>query len=292
MSGCFFACILLLARATYFAFNGHPEYFFYSSFSDFIHASYFAMYLVLAITFVLVLYPKWFNMQKNILYSSYFFVLVFIITVFLCSSKLGIISLFICLPLILLYKFADKINFRSVSFSLLVLVASLFTMSKIFPTPFNRMRTMLSVSNGQIDRASSESTTVRLLIWEQSVGIIKNNLWMGVGVGDANNKLYQAYQKNGLTGAYEHKLNAHNQYLQTGVGIGLIGLIILFMLTFWQLIKAIKRRNFIAVIFALLIVLNFFVESMLQTAAGVLFFTFFYCFFNIVNQRQLEVDAV
>src|ERR1044072_4860666 len=45
VSGCFFACLYLIIRAFVYTLNGHPEYFFYSLFSDLIHASYFAMYL-------------------------------------------------------------------------------------------------------------------------------------------------------------------------------------------------------------------------------------------------------
>lgn len=288
VSGCLFACIYLIVRATIYAVNGHPEYYFYTSFSDFIHASYFAMYLVLAIIFILVFYPTWYKAQKNILYSAYGFLVVFILTVFLCSSKLGILSLFICLPVTVLVKSGIKLNFRTILFSVLLLAATLFIAARLFPTPFNRINTMLSVSNKQIDKTSSESTAVRLLIWEQCFSLAKQHWLMGVGVGDANTRLYEAYVKNGLTGAYEHRLNAHNQYLQTSVGMGLIGLVTLFMLTCWQLIQAFRRSNFTGLMFFVIIVLNFFVESMLQTAAGVLFFTFFYCFFNLVTERQLQ----
>jgi hypothetical protein len=115
-------------------------------------------------------------------------------------------------------------------------------------------------------------------------------LFAGVGVGDANDALYDAYQENGLTGAYEHKFNAHNQYLQTFIGLGLVGFLSLLSLTLLPLVRTALRKEFLPFIFFLLIVLNFFVESMLQTAAGVLFFGFFYCFFYLVNEKQLYGD--
>src|SRR5690606_12308680 len=55
VSGCFFACLYLILRAFLYSMAGQPEYFFYTLFSYFIHASYFSMYLVLAIVFVSLL---------------------------------------------------------------------------------------------------------------------------------------------------------------------------------------------------------------------------------------------
>jgi O-antigen ligase len=100
VSGCFFACLYLIIRAFVYSYYGQPEYFFYSMFSDFIHTSYFAMYLNMAIIFVLTLYPTWFSMQRSVIYSSYFFVAIFATSIFLCSSKLGLISFFSCVLLL------------------------------------------------------------------------------------------------------------------------------------------------------------------------------------------------
>src|SRR4051812_49377608 len=68
VSGCFFACLYLIVRAFIFSANGRPEYFFYTLFSQFIHASYFSMYLVLAIYFVVLLYGQWFRHQRAFTY--------------------------------------------------------------------------------------------------------------------------------------------------------------------------------------------------------------------------------
>lgn len=288
VSGCFFACLYLIARATVFAFNGQPEYFFYTLFSDFIHASYFAMYLILAIAIVILFYKNWYSGQKNILYSAYFFVSVFVATIFLCSSKLGMISFFICLPLIILFQWRATLSLKRIFILAGVVLILLVAAVKIFPHAFERFNLLTGMSLQTIDKTSSESTTVRILIWEQAVQIIKHNFVTGTGVGDANDQLYAAYKENGLTGAFEHKFNAHNQFLQTFIGLGVIGFILLLMLTLGQFIKALRTKNFMLFLFSLLILLNFMVESMLQTAAGVLFFAFFFCLFNLTDQKKLS----
>lgn len=292
VSGCFFACLYLIGRASLYAFNGQPDYFFYTLFSNFIHASYFAMYLILAIVFVVLFYNDWFKTQKSVIYSSYFFISIFITSIFLCSSKLGLISFFFSMPLLVAYKFKEKLNAKKIALFLVVLILLLFGSVKVFPEPFSRFNSLSSSSLKNIDKTSSESTTVRILIWKESIELIKNNFIFGTGVGDANDKLRDAYKQNGLTGAYKHRFNAHNQFFQTFIGLGIIGFCVLLLMTFGSLFKALKRKHFLLFIFSLIIILNFMVESMLQTSAGVLFFVFFSCLFEKTNEEQLRVESL
>ncbi|PBQ30742.1 hypothetical protein CNR22_02785 [Sphingobacteriaceae bacterium] len=291
VSGCFFACLYLIARAFLYAFNGQSDYFFYSLFSDFIHASYFAMYLLLAIIFVVVFYNEWFKTQKSVIYSSYFFISIFVTSIFLCSSKLGLISFFISMPLLMIYKFKEHFTLKRIFAVGATLLVVLFLLVKIFPAPFNRFNSLNPASLENIDKTSSESTTVRILIWKESVKLIKDNFIFGTGVGDANDKLTKSYGDNGLTGAYEHHFNAHNQFFQTFIGLGLVGFTVLALMTFGAVFKGFRDRNFLLCIFAFLIILNFLVESMLQTSAGVLFFVFFSCFFEKVSEQELKENT-
>jgi len=177
-------------------------------------------------------------------------------------------------------------NFRKLMFILFSGLLIVIVFYGLFPDSFNRLSSLTSIPE-KIDKTSTESTAVRVLIWQESIELIQNNLLFGTGVGDVNDDLYKAYEANGLTGAYKHKLNAHNQFFQTFLGMGIVGFVMLLLITVGQLIKGILKRHFLLFIFSLVIVLNFLVESMLQTAAGVLFFSFFYCLFNLVNEEAL-----
>lgn len=287
VSGCFFACLYLIGRASVFAYYGHPEYFTYTYFSDFIHASYFSMYLVLAIGIVLNYYRHWFYTNRQILISSYFFVSVFLATIVLCSSKMGLISLFICVPLLLFYKLKHRMGKqRAMLYLFMGLILASLILS-ILPGAFERLMAVRSISLESLDKTSSESNTIRLLIWEQALKLVSENFWFGLGVGDANEMLYKAYEENGLSGALDHRLNAHNQYLQTALGMGFFGFLLLIYLTFGVLLRAIRKQNVLLAYFALLISLNFLVESMLEAVAGTLFFTFFYSIFNLIEEKRM-----
>jgi O-antigen ligase len=244
------------------------------------------MYLILSIAIVVIYYPLWFKEQKQIKYLSVLYILTFIITIFLCASKLGMISFFICLPILILNRFRSFFNLKKTVVLLAGIVVLVFFFAKLFPAPFERLNSIKNISLASLDKTSSESTTVRLLIWEQCVTIIRNNFVFGTGVGDLNSALMDAYKANGMTGALEHHLNAHNQYLQTFAGMGIIGFVLLVILTLGQMIIGIVRKHFILTLTMLLLILNFLVESMLQTSAGTLFFVFFLSLFSLEQSKN------
>ena len=280
VSGCFFACIYLIIRALIYKYNNHSEYFFYSLFSKFLHTAYFSMYLLLAISIIIIYYTKWFNSQKNIIYSSYIFIFTFGICIILCSSKIGILSLLIIAIILFYYKFKTILSLKNIGVFILSLSLIIITINKLLPNSLDRFNSLTNISLKHQDKKSSESTTLRILIWEQSINLIKNNFLLGTGVGDANDELYKKYQSNGIDVAFDEKLNAHNQFLQTFIGIGLFGFILLCIISIGQIFIAYNKKNILMFVFFIIISLNFFVESMLQTSAGVLFFVFFFCLIN------------
>lgn len=121
---------------------------------------------------------------------------------------------------------------------------------------------------------STESTEVRLMIWHVAGKEIQNHP-LGVGTGDAKYVLLEKYKEFGMTGAYNAKLNCHNQYYETALAIGVHGLLVLIIFLMYLLISAIKKRNFILLWIVVIVILNLFFESMFETQAGVVFFVFF-----------------
>jgi len=162
---------------------------------------------------------------------------------------------------------------------LLSLVLGIALAYKLFPSPFERLKVAFKVtaSSESIDKTDAESTAVRILIWKESIKLIHQNILFGSTAGDANDKLIEAYQKEGLTGALIKKLNAHNQFLQTFIGTGLLGFVLLLLMTIGVFIYGLVKKNYILSLFSLLITFNFLVESMLQAQAGFIFFVFFLC---------------
>jgi O-antigen ligase len=285
VSGCFIACLICLFRAFYEYYFNDFNAFFYSEFTYFMHPSYFAMYLILAQLIIMLYYKTWLSHLKNLNLKIGFLSVVFLICIFLASSKMGLITAFLLLPVTLCILLFNQGYKKIIIGLLLSLVLGIFIAYKLFPTPFERIKVAFKVTSSAatIDKTDAESTAVRILIWKESIKLIKENVLFGTSPGDANDHLVQAYEREGLTGALRKKLNAHNQFLQTFIGTGLLGFILLLIMTLGTLVYGFMQRNYIVVLFSILMSCNFLVESMLQAQAGFIFFVFFLCLFLKYN---------
>lgn len=276
---------LLICTINSFAhFFKHESFLTYNEFCLFMHPSYFSMYLAFSVFILLLKFKELTSLLNNkvIIYTT----IVFLISgIYFAASKMGILTFFILVPLIILIQL-----YKGKKFKTILLVAGTFILSSLFfifsdSIPAARMRNVISVltTTQNIDKTTSESNAVRLLIWKESFNLIKQKPILGYTPGDANDKLYQAYEQQGLTGALEKKLNAHNQFLQTSIGLGIFGFLLLSGMIFYSIFYGIKENNGLQLFFGLLIAMNFFVESMLQTSAGTIFFVFFYSLLNFKN---------
>lgn len=294
VSGCLISVIFCVFKASYTYLFEHTNTFFYSDFSYFLHPSYLAMYLVLAQLIVMLYYKKWLAHIAYLDYKIGFMTCIFLTGIFLSSSKMGIISAFVLLPVTFAVILFNRGYKKTIAGLALSLVLGLIIVYKLFPSPFERLQVafMVTSSSQQIDKTATESTAVRILIWKEAANIIKHNMAFGVTPGDANDHLYKAYEEQGLTGALSKKLNAHNQYLQTFIGSGVLGFMLLCLMTVGTIMIGFLKRNFMLALFSILITLNFLVESMLQTQAGIVFFVFFLCLFLKYNLSTLSPASV
>jgi len=277
ISGCIVALTLCLLRAVYLYFVDDVNAFFYGDFNYFMHPSYFAMYLTFSQLVLILFGRQWFSHWTSL--NSKLAVLSSLIVtgIFLCSSKLGLLAAALLLPAtlsVVLYNKGFKKGIIALVLGIVILIPVTY---KLFPTPYNRLTQAFEVttSSQEINKAETDGTAVRILIWQETVKLIKANFLFGVTPGDENDVLCKAYSKHQLTGALEKQLNTHNQFLQTFLGTGLIGFILLCIMTFGAMITGFMKKNYLLVLLCILSILNYLVESMLQAQSGFMFFVFF-----------------
>ncbi|GAA0714390.1 hypothetical protein GCM10009430_07520 [Aquimarina litoralis] len=122
-----------------------------------------------------------------------------------------------------------------------------------------------------IVHSNSTSEKARLLSWDASFKLIKEAPLLGYGIGDANDVLIKKYNELNYTYNLENKYNAHNQFLQTFLQTGIIGVMVLCGIFVVLAIRMRRSRNEFSVFLILLISLVF--ESMLVRFNGVVFFS-------------------
>ena len=264
------ASLLLLFRASYFYFSQHLNYFFYV---NFLHPSYFGMYVNMALLFILEeAIPD--NAFRG--YLKIILVLFLFLIIVLLSSKLALISTL----LIFIFHGVNHIiltkKYKTGILLTMTFFASLFILVKSVPELDARIQNVVTILQSEkIDKTDSESNAVRILVWNAATDALFENGLFGVGTGDVKTELFKNYTRLGYTGALEHKLNAHNQFLQTGVALGLLGLLLLVVSILYPLFISLRQKNYLFVSFSLLIVINYLTEAMLEAESGVIFIAFF-----------------
>lgn len=116
--------------------------------------------------------------------------------------------------------------------------------------------------------------TIRLAEWESIQPTITDHWLTGVGLGDAQEAIREAYDESGFIVGERNDFNAHNQYLQTWLSAGLPALLALLFLLGAVTRQAIRSRDVILAMAFWYFFLSMLTESMLvRNWAGTLFAT-------------------
>ena len=116
---------------------------------------------------------------------------------------------------------------------------------------------------------------VRFYIWTGSWEAAKENIPYGVGTGDAKDILKNKYKDKSLEYFYNREYNAHNQYLQILLTLGIPGIAVFVSGLLYAFFISIKKRYFLYIVFLIIFGLNILTESMLERQAGVVFYAVF-----------------
>ncbi len=236
---------------------------------------------------------------------------ILLVFVFLLSSK-NIIVVFLFLIGIHFFYFSkssNKMRLRNLAIFILI-VGSILSFSKIknrFLVEF-QSNTNTSVSHSVFNEADEgvnyvsiyeawnnekfvhgdyfPGTAFRVYQFRMFVEIFKEEpiFWEGLGLNASLNKLLEKEKKYNLYPGYG-TFNFHNQYVQNFAELGFIGFLLLIVILFLNIIKAIKHKDFIHISFAILMISLFLTESFLWRQTGVLYFIIFYCLFNKNNEN-------
>lgn len=121
--------------------------------------------------------------------------------------------------------------------------------------------------------APSGSTAGRLQSWKAAWSVMRAHP-LGVGTGDVRTALVSEYEAHGAAYAAEHRMNAHNAFLEAGVAFGWPGL--LWLMGWWGsvFVVALRRRDVAAAAFVALAVWMGLTESTFELQSGVVWMAF------------------
>lgn len=260
-----------------FLYGGN--YFSGSFLSTFIHPSYWSMYLVFCICILVDNYHKKENSLFGLKIQPFPLIIFFSLIIFLSSSKTGILSLLFVAAFYTL-KLLTKENRWQTKLTVVVCVFALIGLAFNNPRLKAFPKQIWELSSGN-KKETKDSTHIRLMAWEASFSVIAENLFWGVGIGDKQHALNAMYETKNLKINSKGQFNTHNQFLDTFLGLGIVGETLLLLFFISGNIVAWKRKSSLLFLFINLLLIQFLTESMLARYSGIVFVSLFSSLFFI-----------
>lgn len=286
------ASVLCILYATYrYTFIAHNTgYFVDRPFSIFLHLGYFSIYLAFCVAAVYFIKPSIQFKKRAHEILWWLCIPLFVITIFLTVSKMGMIVLTMTFGFILFDLFKTRGRKRAAFYMFGgIIIAGIIYFSV---SSYARYRIHRAVEAAEIDRINpnaKESSMERLMTWDSAWHLFLANPWIGVGTGDIKDDLVAYYKAHNYTKPYNERLNAHCQYLQSAAALGIVGFILLMGMFISGLYRAIKTGDRLLLIFTLSMMLACATESFLERQGGVVYFCFFY--FVLIN-TNFQYDPI
>ncbi|WP_448530320.1 O-antigen ligase family protein [Raineya sp.] len=286
--------LLCYARAFYRVFqdwhNPHFEwanYFYYQNFTAFrAEPTYLAMLICLANLFLLT--DLFFPQHLSIFYSNKtkaLFLGFFLLTMLLLAARtqIGIFILGFAVFFLEYFRKQNKI-WQGLLWGIAIIG---ILIGIILLTPYTRKRFSFLWNTQEriiLDKNQDHSlgrnwdgATLRFAQWTCAQELIQKNWLLGVGTGDGQDELQKIYDEYKFYFASKYnRYNAHNQFFETWIALGIVGfigwlaLLVLPLSFFW------KEKNYLAWSIWLVLFFSAFTESYLQRNYGVIVFAIFY----------------
>ncbi|MFN3951341.1 MAG: O-antigen ligase family protein [Thermaurantimonas sp.] len=198
-----------------------------------------------------------------------------LILVLMSQSRMNILALIFIIILLSVFVFFRKISVFK-SFGLLSIVI-LFTglLWSVLPNKvlgrFSDLTSFRYNIEAETFHEGFNGITIRLAEWKCALQEIKKRPFFGSGIGDARDHLEESYMRNKFIYGHREKFNAHNQFIETTLAVGVIGLaslIYIFIPTIYVSVRKSAWHIFAATGY---VVLCFLTESYLERQWGVVF---------------------
>ena len=193
--------------------------------------------------------------QKKVRTIYYILLSILYINIMICQSRGIWISIFVSVIVgfYFIYKFKLFKSFRENRKWLIFLILTFLVITVIYSTdnPLNKStETVIHRAATTFDK-NDLSINTRLLIWNNTLNMIKDHPWLGSGIGTFKLN-YQSYQADYLQenpGYIKYWIKAgeaHNEYLQIWAELGIIGLgmfILIIYFYYQSVLKFFKKEK-------------------------------------------------
>lgn len=245
-----------------------------------IHPAYFSFFII---TSILVVYDILIsNKTKKYKIIGLILVAFFSLTIIQLANRTYLLVLFIVLNWCFFNYLKNSFNNKLKNILTVIFVNSLLVLF-VYNLSYTQKRIQQIFGYTYANGYKHEDGKNKLKQWKSTLSS-NNNILIGNGIGDTNSDIIEKYKENKLAYFYKKKYNAHNQYLQIYVGLGLLGVIILILI----LLHGIYYKGNSGIYFILFVVfpIVFLTESYLERHHGIITFTLLYSINFIFSKKK------
>ena len=244
------------------------------------HHAYSAIYLAAAMVFIYhELYNHWGEIKPWLRGMLIAVVPLLILYVIMVNSRAGMLTLYIIEATCTVHFALVRRRWWWAALMAVLLAGYTIGMEKALPTHVARVVETIE------DLAGDEPSDARIEINGGSVDAAKKQPLFGYGVGDYRHCLIDQYDENGWESGVSAEYNAHNQYMETILSIGVVGLLLFGAMLVWPLFQAWRRSVnslWLILLLTFIVTFNLLFESMLERQMGLLFIGFLYAIMTLI----------
>lgn len=261
--------------------------FYHMAFSFLIHPTYFGMMILLAAAVCLQeILTNDLRTKRSIWLLA---LSVFLIgSLFFVSSRAMIGAAIILIIYSLFYRIHNR---KVLIVSLIASVIILLSMAGLHPR-FSDLREKISSGEEKLPLNAFYENSDRVKTWTASFHLVRENPFLGVGLGDVEDALKGKYQEMGLFSDADHYLNCHNQFIEIWLATGMAGIILLLLIIVYPFRRKVLSNKYLYISFLIITVTAFLFESVLNRLWGIAFFAFFYIMLTAVPGIKTELRKI
>ncbi len=251
------------------------------------HPGYISTYIGFALFICIYLIMKKGGGLKPILYGTLAFLFF---TLIMLQGRINILAFFAVVGLGALVL---AIKQKAYKWLLLPLVPVVFMAVFIVFASAETRKRYFEMPDISYDISGDEfnSATYRLAEWLCASDVIEEHPLIGTGLGDNHEALMTAYKNRKFWNGLEHRFNAHNQYLETTMATGFIGLALLLALILGYALIAFRQKKYLQLSCLLFFAFSMLTESMLERVWAVNLFAVFFSVMLVRDETKVEIQS-
>lgn len=277
-----------------FRTSGSSSCFVSTPFSPIHHPTYTAIYYLTG--FFMILKARKTRLKGFKRRIVLFLSIIFVTGYLLCMSLSALLFLFGLIVIVGFIWFRRRFGiWKSIGIVVVMLIGLIVTVEQSKDTisdveyTYNSVKEYLKSPTDFVKKADRYlvGNEERLVLWTISAEAIAAHPF-GYGTGNIDVVIGNKLRSYGLNSMAEKNFNPHNQYLQTCIELGILGVAVLIGLFIVILRFAVKHRNITLLILTASFIFNALFESMFQRQSGIVFFTLmvFFMILESLNQNQ------